>query len=43
MNFKSNKLNINLLPKYNDIVNCILYYKENAMKEKIKNLLFIKK
>ena len=43
MNFKANKLSINLLPKYNDIVNCIIYYKENAIKDKIKNVLFIKK
>ena len=43
MNFKSIKFNNNLLPKYNDIINCILYYKENAKKDKIKNCLFIKK
>ena len=43
MTFKSIKFNNNLLPKYNDIINCILYYKENAKKDKIKNFLFIKK
>ena len=43
MTFKSIKFNKNLLPKYNDIINCILYYKENAKKDKIKNFLYIKK
>ena len=43
MNFKSIKFNNNLLPKYNYIINCILYYKENDKKGKIKNFLFIHK
>ena len=43
MTFKSIQFNKNLLPKYNDIINCILYYKENAKKDKIKNFLYIQK
>ena len=43
MNFKSIKFNNNLLTKYNDIINCILYYKENNKKDKINNFQFIHK